>query len=121
MEVVVSNWADADGVELLWPEQFGCERGEASFISLAEAYDCRTNVCIDYGKFIERVPFFVLRPLTLDQLVASVAFLQKVSIPYKVRGAAHSAGGQVLFDKGAVIDLSRLTRIVEDLPEIEQI
>ena len=121
MKEIVSNWADANGVELLWPEQFTSDRGEASFISLAEAYDFRTNVCIDYGKFIERVPFFVLRPLTLDQLVASVALLQKESIQYKVRGAAHSAGGQVLFDKGAVIDLSRLTRIVEDLPEIEQI
>src|SRR5262245_3305721 len=121
MKETVSNWANRSGVELLWPEQFTSDRGEASFVSLAEAYDFRTNVCIDHGKFLERVPFFVLRPFTLDQLVAAVAFLCKESIPYKVRGAAHSAGGQVLFDKGAVIDLARLTGIVEDLPEIEQI
>src|SRR5262245_33747452 len=121
MKETVSNWADRSGVELLWPEQFASDRGEARFVSLAEAYDFRSNVCIDYGKFLERVPFFVLRPSTFDQLIAAVAFLRKESIPYKVRGAAHSAGGQVLFDKGAVIDLARLTGIVEDLPEIEQI
>src|SRR5689334_13873133 len=93
----ISNWAQANGVELLWPEQFTAGRGDAAFMSLAEAHDFQSNVCIDYGKFIERVPLFVLRPSNLEQLVASVAFLHEQSIPYKVRGAAHSAGGQVLF------------------------
>lgn len=89
--------------------------------NFGESEDFQTNVCIDYGKFIKLVPFFLLRPATLDQLVASVAFLNEQLIPYKVRGAAHSSGGQVLTDRGAVIELSGLSRILEDLPDKEEI
>jgi hypothetical protein len=121
MNEPVSKWAQRHGVELLWPEQFTAGRGETAFMSLGEAYDFQPNVCIDYGKFIERVPFFVLRPATFDQLLATVAFLNEASIPYKVRGSAHSAGGQVLFDEGAIIDLTALTRIVDDATQSEEI
>src|ERR1044071_2095211 len=121
MNEPVSKCAQRHRVELLWPEQFTAGRGETAFMSLGEAYDFQPNVCIDYGKFIERVPFFVLRPATFDQLLATVAFLNEASIPYKVRGSAHSAGGQVLFDEGAIIDLTALTRIVDDAPQSEEI
>jgi cytokinin dehydrogenase len=121
MSEPVSKWAQRHGVELLWPEQFRSGRGETAFMSLGEAYDFQPNVCIDYGKFIERTPFFVLRPSTFDQLAATVDFLNEASISYKVRGTAHSAGGQVLFDEGAVLDLTLLNNIVEDSPETEQI
>lgn len=109
MRTTVTEWAKRKGIDLLWPDEFPGSK------------DFRINVCLDFGKFIERVPFFVLRPSGLDQLVAAVAFLNERSIPYKIRGAAHSSGGQVLTDDGAVIDLSGLSRILEDDPDNEEI
>lgn len=116
MKDILTDWAKSHKIHLLRPEEFAVKSGD-SFYSLAEQFDFEKNVCIDYGKFIEAIPFFVLKPSTLDQLIACVSFLQAQSIPYKTRGAAHSSGGQVLIERGAVLDLSDLNRIIEDRPE----
>src|SRR5262249_19128928 len=42
-------------------------------------------------------------------------------IPYAVRGAGHSSGGQSLIEGGAVLDTRRLDRIVADDPARETI
>jgi hypothetical protein len=54
----VSDWAAKNEIQLSWPEEFGVKTGGA-FYSLAEQYNFQKNFCIDYGKFIEAVPFFV--------------------------------------------------------------
>jgi FAD/FMN-containing dehydrogenase len=115
MRKLVSEWAEKNHIQLLWPEQFESRKAEN------RSEEFQTNVCIDYGKFINKVPFFLLSPATLDQLIACVIFLKEQSIPYKVRGAAHSSGGQVLTDQGAVIELSALSRILKDHPDEERI
>lgn len=120
MKDILTDWAKRHKIHLSWPEEFAAKSGD-SFYSLAEQFDFEKNICIDYGKFIEAVPFFVLKPSALDQLIACVSFLQERSIPYKTRGAAHSSGGQVLIEQGAVLDLSDLNHIIEDRPEQNEI
>ena len=122
MRDVVLKWARQNQIHLQWPEKFSRKSSTSeAFLSLAEKYDFEKNPCIDYGKFIEAVPQFVLKPATLDQLVACVVFLKHHLIPYKTRGSAHSSGGQVLIEQGAVLDLSGLSQIVQDYPEQDEI
>jgi hypothetical protein len=120
MRDIVTKWAAKHQIHLSWPEEFTMKSG-APYFSLAEQFDFEKNVCIDYGKFIERVPSCVLKPATLDQLLACVNFFNEQSIPYKTRGAGHSSGGQVLIEQGAVLDLSDLNQIVEDYPDQDEI
>jgi hypothetical protein len=115
MRKVVSDWARETSISILWPEDFESRKAEN------RSEEFQTNVCIDYGKFIKKVPFFLLSPSTLTELVMCVSFLKEQSIPYKVRGAAHSSGGQVLTDEAAVIEISGLSRILEDHPEEEKV
>jgi FAD/FMN-containing dehydrogenase len=115
MRKLVSDWAEKNHIDLLWPEEFESRKAEN------RSEEFQTNICIDYGKFIKKIPFFLFSPSSIDQLIACVIFLKQQSIPYKVRGAAHSSGGQVLTDQGAVIELSGLSRILEDHPGEQRI
>lgn len=68
----------------------------------------------DFGRYIERHPAVVVSPTSAADLGASMAALAERAIPYKIRGTAHSSGGQVLIDGGAVIELGGLTGILAD-------
>jgi FAD/FMN-containing dehydrogenase len=50
----------------------------------------------------------------MDELIMCVEGLSARGIPFKVRGCAHSCGGQVLSDGGAVISTRGLGRILSD-------
>src|SRR5262249_34759800 len=113
----VATWARDNGIPIRWPEEFAPAPTHAPILSLAEAFEFQRNPCIDYGKFIERIPYFVVVPDRLEQVISAVQFFREQRIPYKTRGAAHSSGGQVLTDRGAILDLSALTGIVKDDPE----
>lgn len=76
---------------------------------------------IDYGRCIERTPWFVLRPDGVNALRSSVRWLSDRRIPFTTRGSAHSSGGQVLIDRGAVLDLAGLSAIDGFDPGTEQI
>ena len=106
----VSAWATARDIAITWPDEY--VRDPNAF---------HDNPCIDFGRVVWREPQFVLRPRTLDQLADCMAMLCERAIPYHVRGAGHSSGGQSLSDGGAVIHTSLLSRIVEDRPDAEQI
>src|SRR5262249_13496949 len=77
--------------------------------------------CVDFGRYIEREPWFVLKPETVESLRSCVVWLSDRRIPFKVRGAAHSSGGQVLIGDGAVIDISALRNVSRTDPERELI
>lgn len=68
--------------------------------------------CTDYGRVFHRVPACVVEPRTQDELVECVRRLADARVPYKVRGCAHSAGGQVLIDGGVVVTTRFLSRVV---------
>ncbi|MCE9573764.1 MAG: FAD-binding oxidoreductase [Deltaproteobacteria bacterium] len=101
-------WASAHGVRCTTREAW--PRG-----------DFRTDPRIDFGRWLERTPGCVLHPTDVDQLAAVMRELAAQGVPFTTRAAAHSAGGQVLSDGGAVIDLRGLDRIVADDPAAQTI
>ena len=94
-------WAADHGIAVTGPED--C-RGE----------DIAANPCIDFGRLERRTPRFVLRTTSAEQVAASLAYLAGRRLPYKLRGAAHSPGGEVLSEGGAVVDLGGLSGIVAE-------
>jgi len=78
------------------------------------AGDFRSDPRLDFGRFISRTPGCVLHPTDVSQLAATMRQLGTEGVPFTTRAAAHSGGGQVLIDRGAVIDLRGLHRVVAD-------
>lgn len=86
--------------------------------TLSAPADFQKNAALDFGKYLRRTPQIVLRPKDQKQLAESVEMLALRQIPFKVRGAGHSSGGQTLTEDGAVLDLRWLKRIIaEERPE----
>ena len=106
----VSAWAAARDLAIAWPEDY-----------VRDPDDFHANPCIDFGRVVVREPRFVLAPRDAGQLVDCVTMLRDRAIPYHVRGAGHSSGGQSLSAGGAVIHTARLSRILEDRPGAEQL
>ncbi len=79
--------------------------------SLVEKYDFTQSPCVDYGRTIERVPGLVISPRTVDELRATLAACADCEVPVKLRGTAHSSGGQSLISDGAQLDLRALSRL----------
>lgn len=75
----------------------------------------------DFGRYLYRTPACVLEPRTQEELVECVRRLGAARVPFKVRGYAHSTGGQVLSAGGVVISTGRLRRIVSDSPAAQRI
>lgn len=99
---VIRAWATEHAIEVADP---------------APQQDWRVDARVDFGRLEQRVPGVVVRPRDVAQLAATLAMLRERRVPYKIRGAAHSSGGQVLIEGGAVVDLRRLGRILDDDPE----
>jgi FAD/FMN-containing dehydrogenase len=79
--------------------------------------DART----DYGRIHHRTPACVLEPRTEAELAACVRRLAEARVPFAVRGAGNSSGGQVLSEGGVVIATRRLRGVVADDPAGERI
>ena len=125
MRADVTRWANEIGISVLWPEDYvgglpDIFDGKIP-VSLAPEKGFRGNPCIDYGKFIRKIPTFVLQPRDIGQLQQSLKYLNENNVPFKVRGTGHSSGGQVLIKNGVVVDLRLLSRVIEDRPEKEEI
>jgi len=102
-------WAEEHGIRLVSSEE------------LEPGAPFRDNPCLDFGRLVRRVPAFVLGPSTVEQLAECLRHLAGARLPYKLRGAAHSSGGEVLTDGGAVVDLAAVSGIVADDPDAEEI
>jgi FAD/FMN-containing dehydrogenase len=122
---VLHDWAIATGVPVALPESYVfapdvADRNGLLATRTAEL-DFRTNPCVDFGRLDECIPAFVLRPRSVDELCECLRLLDRTATPFKLRGCAHSNGGQVLIVDGAVVELRGLDRIVLDRPEREEI
>jgi FAD/FMN-containing dehydrogenase len=102
----LARFAADEGLELREPETTG---------------DFPSDPSIDYGRVVRRVPRAVARPRDQAQLVALVRRLGEGDLPWVVRGAGHSSGGQSLVEGGVVVDLGGLARIVDDDPAGETV
>lgn len=68
----------------------------------------------DYGGLITRVPAAVHAPRSIDELASTIRALREARVPWVVRGAGHSAGGQPLIHGGAVISMDGLAAVTAD-------
>jgi cytokinin dehydrogenase len=69
------------------------------------------NAADDFGHIIHRTPVAVLRPGSVDDIVAMVRFCNRHLIPVAARGQAHSTFGQPQVEGGLVIDMSTLSTV----------
>jgi FAD/FMN-containing dehydrogenase len=100
MSDAVQSWAASEGVELLPTE------------ATTPEHDPRG----DFGRVVRGTPSHVLRPADVAGLSRTLRFLAERRLPYRLRGAAWSSGGQVVMAGGVVVDLTRLDRILDDRP-----
>lgn len=116
-------WARASGVDVLQPCDYARTPGigPKDIQSLDEVHPFPQSPCVDFGRFIEKTPSLVMRPDSVAKLRACAVSLQDRRIPFKVRGGGHSSGGQVLIDRGVVIDITGLCAIVKFDPAAERL
>jgi hypothetical protein len=120
----VTQWAQEEGVEVLWPADFAPElqQPNADAADLRLKHSVEGSPCIDWGRLTVKVPRFVVRPKAVAQLAATLRLLSELSLPFKTRGGGYSNGTQTLIgEEGAVIDMKGLSAIVDDLPEQDMI
>ncbi|MBL8784309.1 MAG: tryptophan 7-halogenase, partial [Deltaproteobacteria bacterium] len=99
----LAAWAKANGV----PVVLGRDAAR-----LPDEFGASPN--IDFGKYLRKVPEVVFRPRDQAQLAECLRHASQRRMPIRVRGAAHSSGGQTLADEGCVIDLRWLQRVLHD-------
>ncbi len=74
--------------------------------------DCfESDAACDFGGLYRRSPQLVFCPRSVEQAQAVLRFLAAESLPYRLRGAAHSPSGEVLCDGGAVVELRGLSGV----------
>jgi len=62
----------------------------------------------DFGRIVRRMPAVVVRPVSIDDVVAVVQVAREMRVPVTVRGAGHSQNAQGLSDGGILLDSSTL-------------
>lgn len=62
----------------------------------------------DFGRIVRRMPAVVVRPRSVDDVVALVRIAREHRVPVTVRGAAHSQNAQGLSDGGILVDIRTL-------------
>ena len=76
-----------------------------------------TEAATDYGHLAHRLPRAVLRPGSVNDVVAVVRFANEHGLTVAVRGQGHSTFGQAQADGGVVIDSRTLATIHEIMPD----
>ena len=67
----------------------------------------------DFGHLVHRTPLAVLRPGSVDDVVALVRYANRHGIAVSMRGQGHSTNGQSQVRAGVVIDSSTLDQVHE--------
>jgi FAD/FMN-containing dehydrogenase len=67
-----------------------------------------------WNAMFDRRPAMVVRPSTVDDVVAAVRFGREVDLEIAVRGGGHSAVGHSTTDGGLVMDLGRMDAVSVD-------
>jgi FAD/FMN-containing dehydrogenase len=103
------SWATEDGP--------GVESVPPLDGSLTTEPGARQEAADDYGHIVHRLPYAVLRPGSVDDVVAMIRFARTHRLRVAMRGQGHVCFGQAQVDAGIVIDsrtLNRIHRIGQD-------
>jgi FAD/FMN-containing dehydrogenase len=73
--------------------------------------EARLSVATDFGHLVRRVPGAVVRPGSVNDVVAVVGWAAERGVPFIARGAGHSMGGQAQLEGGIVVDLTTLRQV----------
>lgn len=65
----------------------------------------------DFGHLVHRPPLGVLRPSSIDDVVAACRYAASAGVPIVARGAGHSTSGASQTADGMTIDMSGLDRV----------
>ncbi|MEC3977313.1 FAD-binding protein [Amycolatopsis sp. H20-H5] len=65
----------------------------------------------DFGRLVRRVPGAVLRPGSVEDVVAAIRWAGAHGLPIAARGAGHAMNGQGLVDGGIILDLRSLNTV----------
>lgn len=76
-----------------------------------EAYE---DTCRLFNSMIEHRPAYVAACVTVDDVIASLAFAREHDLRIAVRGGGHSVAGMSLADGGLVLDMRGLNEITVD-------
>ncbi|QWF85420.1 FAD-binding protein [Amycolatopsis sp. CA-230715] len=87
---------------------FGVADGEVR--TDGEALDAAAR---DFGGHVSRKPAAVVRPGSVDDVVAVVRWAGEHGMPVSARGAGHSMNGQAQVDGGVVLDMRSLNQVRE--------
>jgi FAD/FMN-containing dehydrogenase len=71
----------------------------------------RAAAADDFGHIIRRIPWAVLKPASVSDVVAVVRFCNAHRLTVAARGQGHSTYGQSQALKGVVVDMSRLASV----------
>lgn len=77
----------------------------------AAGYDDARRV---WNSMFDRRPAMVVRPLTVDDVVAAVRFGRELDVEIAIRGGGHSSVGHSTTNGGLVIDLKRMDGVSVD-------
>lgn len=79
--------------------------------SLTADTEGRREAADDYGHIVHRVPYAVLRPGSVNDIIAMIRFARAHRLKVAMRGQGHVCFGQAQVNAGIVIDSRALNRI----------
>src|SRR5215468_11859000 len=79
--------------------------------SLTVDTECRREAADDYGHIVHQMPYAVLRPGSVNDIIAMIRFARTHQLKVAMRGQGHVCFGQAQVQTGIVIDSRTLNRI----------